>query len=296
MDWIKSLKSAMDCLEENLEENFEEETYLEKAARKMNVSASYFVRIFTIVCGITPAEYVRRRRLSLAGSELAAGSIKVTDAAVKYGWNTPEGFTRAFVRFHGATPAEVIKGSVPVRSYSPLQVTINVKGGTSMEYKIIELPEFKVLEKAETHSVVNSQNLNSIPDFWDRAKKDGTIDVLMKNFAEGENDIYGICYGNSSDKDKTFEYAIACRCKEGCEPPEGFRIRTIPTRTWAVFECVGAMPGAIQQTWHRIVTEFFPSSDLAPTYEMDIEVYPEGDMLAEGYVSRIMVPCRRQED
>lgn len=291
MDWIKGLQAAINYLESCMTDDVD----YERAAREMNVSVFYFMRIFTVICGLTPAEYVRNRRLSLAGSELSVGNIKVIDAAMKYGYNTPEGFTRAFVRFHGVTPAEVCRKNAPVRCYSPLRVSISVKGGKSMEYKIIQMPEFKVLEKAETHSLIGSKHLNTIPEFWDRAKKDGTIDVLVKNFANGEEDIYGICCGNSSDKDKTFEYAIACRCAENCIPPEGFRIRTVPARTWAVFECVGAMPDAIQQTWHKMVTEFFPSSDLIPTYEMDIEVYPKGDMLSNDYVSRVMVTVERQE-
>lgn len=291
MDWINGLQRAINYLESCLDD----EADMEKAAREMNVSVFYFVRIFTVVCGITPAEYVRNRRLSLAGSELAAGSIKVIDAAMKYGYNTPEGFARAFSRFHGVTPYEVSRKNAPVRSYSPLTITIDVKGGKSMEYKIIEEPSFRVLEKAETHTVDNNANNNTIPEFWDRAKADGTIDALVKSFKPGESEIYGICRGNSSEKSKTFEYAIACRCKDGCTPPEGFRISEIPARTWAVFTCHGAMPEAVQQTWHRIITEFFPSSDLVPTYEMDIEVYPEGDMLAEDYVSRIMVTVKRPE-
>lgn len=289
MDWIKGLQRAIDYLENCLDD----EADMEKAAREMNVSVFYFVRIFTIVCGVTPAEYVRNRRLSLAGSELASGSIKVIDAAMKYGYSTSEGFTRAFSRFHGATPYEVSRKNAPVRSYSPLRVSVNVKGGKSMEYKILELPSFKVLEKAETHSVLNSSNLNTIPDFWDRAKKDGTIDTLVKNFKAGESDIYGICCGKSLNKDNIFEYAIACRCCDDCTAPDGFRVREIPAGTWAEFTCKGAMPEAVQQTWHRIVTEFFPASDLIPTYEMDIEVYPEGDMLSKDYVSRIMVTIKK---
>ena len=106
--------------------------------------------------------------------------------------------------------------------------------------------------------------------------------------------LFGVCYGTSSEDAKTFEYAIAARCDGETEVPEGFRIRTIPARTWAVFPCRGAMPDAIQNMWHRIVSEFFPTSDYQPTMELDIEAYTQGDMEAPDYQSEIWIPVTKK--
>ncbi len=78
---------------------------------------------------------------------------------------------------------------------------------------------------------------------------------------------------------------------DGSSPvPEGFTVNEIPARTWAVFPCTGAMPKAIQELWHRICAEFFPSSSYEPTYELDIEAYSDGDMTADDYRCEIRVP------
>ena len=89
---------------------------------------------------------------------------------------------------------------------------------------------------------------------------------------------------------KPFDYSIAALCSPDTDIPKGFRKSTIPARTWAVFECIGAMPDAIQNLWHKIVSEFFPTSDYQPTYEMDIEAYTEGDMGSPDYRSEIWIP------
>lgn len=290
MDWIKGLQRTINYMETHITEPVN----YEMIAREMNVSAFYFQRIFTMICGYTPAEYIRNRRLALAGSELLTTDGKVIDIAMKYGYDTPEGFSRAFSRFHGVTPHTVRKCGVTLRSFAPMQVSISLKGGKSMNYRIIEKEAFTVIEKAEKHSTVDDKNQKTIPDFWDRARADGTIEFLVSCLASDEKNLYGICYGTDSTDSSTFEYSIAAKCGSGCEIPEGYRIREIPERTWAVFESIGSMPEAIQETWRRIVTEFFPASDYEPTYEMDIEVYDEGDISADGYKSWIWVAVRKK--
>ena len=100
MDWIRSFQRSVDHIEDNLCEPLD----IENIARVMNVSAFYYQKIFGIICGITVGEYVRNRRLSLAGSELMTANTKIIDVALKYGYDTPEGFSRAFAKFHGAHP------------------------------------------------------------------------------------------------------------------------------------------------------------------------------------------------
>lgn len=167
-----------------------------------------------------------------------------------------------------------------------------MKGGSIMDYQIVEKKAFYVLERVETHSIVDSQNKNTIPEYWTRAKEDGTLQKLLERTSD-QTFIYGICYGNERSDSKTFEYSIASVCDADCEVPKGFHIREIPARTWAVFECTGAMPNAVQETWHQICSEFFPTSGYQPTYEMDIEAYPEGDMCASDYHCEIWVPVKK---
>ncbi len=162
-----------------------------------------------------------------------------------------------------------------------------------MNYRIEEKAPFCVIERVETHDTTNGENNKTIPKFWERATADGTIDTL-ESLAGDNTYIFGICYANP-DKDSTkFEYSIAVKCDTGATVPENFRKAEIPARTWLVFECIGAMPDAIQATWRKIVSEFFPNSTYTPTYEMDIEAYTDGDMSSPDYRSEIWIPVENK--
>lgn len=160
-----------------------------------------------------------------------------------------------------------------------------------MNYKIVAKDSFTVLERIEQHTVARNQNKNTIPDFWDRAHNDGTIQTLLDHSSDNSF-VFGICYGNGHTDCEKFNYGIAVQCAPDSAAPEGFRVNRIPARTWAIFECVGVMPDAIQALWHEICSEFFPTSSFEPTYEMDIEAYPDGDMIDSDYRSQIWVPIK----
>lgn len=285
MDWTRSFQRSIDYIEENITEPLD----IGGIARQMNISPFYYQKIFSIICGFSVGEYIRNRRLALAGSELARSDEKIIEIALKYGYDTPEGFTRAFVKFHGVSPSAAKKGA-PVRSYARLSVTITMKGGSVMDYKVVKKEAFKVIEKKVTCSVSEDSNVE-LPKFWGRCHSDGTVKKLLE-LTSDKTDIFGICYAHTQEKNQTFDYSIAAKFDENAEIPSGFTANVIPARTWIVFECKGAMPDAIQQLWHRICTEFFPSSSYEPTYEMDIEAYKDGDMSSPDYRSEIWVPVK----
>lgn len=289
MDWITGIQAAVDYIEDHITEELDYGEIAKQAA----CSPFYFQRIFGILCGIPLGEYIRSRRLTLAGCELSAGRARVLDTALKYGYDSPESFARAFVRFHGITPSEAKKDGSRLRSYSRVSVQIILKGGSMMDYKIEQKEAFQVLEKVETHSIDDSQNLNTIPEFWTRSHADGTVSTLLQQ-APDQSFIYGVCYDNTpKDGSMTFDYAIAAPYGGG-PVPAGYQVTEIPARTWAVFGCTGPMPRAIQETWHKICTEFFPTSAYQPTYELNIEAYPAGVMTAADYKSEIWVPVERK--
>ena len=167
---------------------------------------------------------------------------KVIDVALKYGYESPESFTRAFTKFHGITPSEAKKDGSKLKSFSRLSVKISLSGGNIMDYKIIEKEAFDIIEKVETHTVDNSENAKSIPDFWTRSHKDGTVKMLTE-LTTDITFIFGVCYGNLSKDAKTFDYSIAAKCDSNTAIPKGFRKNTIPARTWAVFECIAGRIG-----------------------------------------------------
>ena len=287
MDWISGMQKALDYIESHLTEDID----YEKVAKESFSSAFHFQRVFSILCGYTVGEYVRLRRLSLAGAELASGNSKVIDVALKYGYDSPDSFSKAFQKFHGITPSNARTHGKMLKSFSRLSIKISLEGGSTMNYKIEEKDSFYVMEKVERHSTENGENLKSIPNFWNRAEEDGTIDKL-KGVSLGDGYTFGICYGGASE-DKSFDYSIAVRCAEDAEVPCGFRKNRIDAKRWLIFDCTGPMPDAIQDTWSRIVSEFLPTSAYKPTYEMDIEAYSDGDVSCEDYRSEIWLPIKK---
>ena len=132
MDWVKGVQQAIDYMEMHLTG----ELRLEEIAARSYSSPYHFQRVFSILCGITMSEYIRNRRLTLAGKELQETSEKVIDIALKYGYDSPDSFARAFARFHGITPSEARRKGAVLQAFSPLSVKIILEGGERMKYRL----------------------------------------------------------------------------------------------------------------------------------------------------------------
>lgn len=136
MDWITGIQNAINYIEDHLTQDID----FEQAARESFSSSFHFQRVFSILCGYTLGEYIRNRRLSLAGTELATGTAKVIDVAAKYGYESPDSFAKAFQKFHGMTPSQARSSGAQLRSFSRLSIKITLEGGNTMNYRIEEKP------------------------------------------------------------------------------------------------------------------------------------------------------------
>jgi len=136
MSWITGMQKAIDYIEEHLTEEID---YVEVAKRSFS-SSYHFQRVFSALCGYTLGEYIRNRRMALAGMELARDKIKVIDAAFKYGYENPDSFTKAFQKFHGITPSQARSEGAVLKSFSRLSLKITLEGGSIMNYRIEEKP------------------------------------------------------------------------------------------------------------------------------------------------------------
>ncbi|MBO4219908.1 MAG: helix-turn-helix transcriptional regulator, partial [Clostridia bacterium] len=137
MDWVTGMQAALDYIEEHLTDEID----YEKVAAAAYSSSYHFQRVFGILCGYTLGEYIRNRRLSLAGAELQAAGAKVIDVTLKYGYDNPDSFARAFKAFHGVLPSQARDKSAKLRSFSRLVLKFSLEGGTTMNYRIEEKPE-----------------------------------------------------------------------------------------------------------------------------------------------------------
>lgn len=292
MDWIKSLNNAIDYIENHIMQPFD----CERAAKEMNISSYYFQKLFSVMCGCSVGEYIRKRRLTLAGSELLMSDEKIIDIAIKYGYDTPEGFSRAFTRFHGVTPRQARKSKVKLKSFARLSVIISLKGGEGMEYRIEKKEDFKICARTQRFSKeINVENRKDIPEFWDECHRDGTVkrlEEISKKNGVLRGGVVGLCMDDSTVV-KDFPYSIGCEYNG--EPLEGeFTVFEIPAATWLIFDSTGAMPDAIQNLWHKIFSEFFPTSDYKPSGNFDIELYIKDNVNDVDYHSEIWIAVEKK--
>lgn len=292
MDWTRGLNKAIEYIEANITESLS----VDEMARFMNISPYYFQKLFSVLCGCTVGEYIRKRRLTLAGSELYASDEKIIDIALKYGYDTPEGFARAFARFHGVSPSKVKNGQAKPKKFSKLSVSILLKGGDYMDYRIEKKSGFKIL--AKTHRFPKIENVagrNDIPSFWEACHKDGTVkrlEALAKKDGATGGGLIGLCMEDSTVL-KDFPYSIGCEY-DGQNVGNEYQIYDIPEATWVIFNITGIMPTAIQEVWHRIFAEFFPTSEYKPSGSFDLEVYSDGDMSDSNYHSEIWIAVEKK--
>ena len=285
MEWTEAISKAVAYIETHITEDIT----VEDIAREIYLSPFYFQKGFSLLCGFTISEYIRNRRLSLAGNELATSEQKVIDIALKYGYDSPDSFTKAFTRFHGVTPSMVQKNEQLLKSFAPLKIKISMEGGYIMDYKIVKKEEFTVVGMSKDFGYENAKE--EIPQFWQQFYAEGNGKYVCGMF--------GINIDEKMGRD-TFEYLIADMYNPVMDVPEGFVTKTIPAFTWAVFPCKGAMPEALQDVNKRIFAEWLPALkdyEFAAGYcvEMyeDPGKYPKGTR-DENYYSEIWIPVKKK--
>ncbi len=279
MELVESLNATLRYIEQHLLD----ETDSSSAARHVGLSRFYLERTFAALTGMSVSEYIRARRLTLAAQELLADDQKVIDLAFKYGYDTPESFTKAFSRFHGVTPTMARRMSTLLRCQNPLAISIKMEGVNIMNYKMEQMDAFKVVGLEQSFHMDSSQQ--EIPKFWQAFFEKGLQQKIVPMF--------GICF--DADQNGNFPYMIAEVLQPGKEVPEGMVVRELPALLWARFACVGPMPGAIQAITKQIYSEWLPTNG---TYEVaeyvEIEMYSDGDASSKDYYSEVWIPVKKK--
>ena len=288
MDWITGISKAIDYIEEHITES----TDYARAAKEACSSPFNFQRVFALLCGYTLGDYVRMRRLTLAGEELLSTDAKVIDVALKYGYDSPESFSRAFTRFHGVSPSAVRKGAA-IRSFSRICVKLILTGGSIMEYRIEKKQAAKIICRRREFTKPGDDYTNrEIPEFWNECGRDGSIQKLcgyIKDSAQFKG-LLGVCFSTEMT-DSGFPYGIGAEY-DGESDPQDFEIVEIPAYTYAVFTVRGKMPDAFRETYRKICTEFFPQSGYEYGNGVEIEVYPSADVQNPDYTCEIWIAVK----
>jgi len=272
MNWIKRMNTALKYVESQLLEN----PHVKEVAKIANSSEYHFQRMFYMLSGYTFGEYIRNRKLSLAAQDLLTNNEKIIDIAYKYGYETPESFSRAFQRLHGVSPRESRKEAVSLKIFPPIAFTLSVKGVKSMNFKIKTMESFKVAGKSIMVSTEGGKNFIDIPAFWQKCNRDGTVAELAKIAADNKGGVLTgalasvLCY-KDTDTSENWSFLVGA---ETLESIEGLEPVTVPALKWAIFEAVGPCPEVIQDVWKRIFSEWFPTSNYEHDMGPELEVYP----------------------
>jgi AraC family transcriptional regulator len=265
MEWIDRLNKAIAYVEEHITEEIDYKQVAEIAC----CSSYHFQRMFAYLADVPLSEYIRRRKMSLAVTDLQRNSMKIIDIALKYGYSSPTAFNRAFQSVHGVAPSLVKGGSVPLKSFLPISFKITVKGVEEMNYRIEKKDAFRIVGVAEPLEKEIEKNFEIVPKMWEKAAVNGTVQKLSTMMDSQPMGILGVCIGNDHAEDWRYFIAVAStREAEG-----SFEEYTVQEFTWAIFPGEGQCPGAIQELEKQIITDWLPTSGYEYDNGPDIEVY-----------------------
>lgn len=287
MDWLEKMNGAINYIEDNLEYHIDYETVAKLAC----CSTYHFQRMFSFITEVPLSEYIRRRRLTLAAFELQNSDVKILELAMKYGYDSPNSFTRAFQNLHGVTPTTARSKGISLKAFPRISFQISIKGDVEMNYKIEEKEAFKVLGVEEIIDSTNENNFKRIPEFWRECNESGIVDELYNikqpSYESGLCRVNSImCYKNTGEN--SFPYMIGIVDFQGsAEVSKDLMIANrkitlvdVDSYTWAIFktEDHGFEDSSekIQAVWKRIFPEWFPTSGYehagGPELELTYEI------------------------
>jgi AraC family transcriptional regulator len=290
MEFLKNMNEAIKYIEENLTNEID----FKEVARRAFCSEYHFKRLFSFLTGITLSEYIRRRRLTLAGFELRNRNVKVIDIALKYGYNSPDSFARAFQNLHGITPSEARNNGHSLKAYPRMTFHLSIKGGYEMNYRIVEKGAFRIVGIKKRVPIIFKGVNPEIDSMW-KSLDDEKINKLKKlsnveplgliqastNFSEGRME----------EKGELDHYIGVATTKE-C--PDELAQLEVPASTWAVFEAIGPFPDTLQDVWGRIYSEWFPTSNYEQIEGPEILWNEDKDVTSPTFKSEIWIPVKEK--
>lgn len=281
MNIIKFFNQTIDYIETTLEEKIDEK----KIVQLSGYSYPMFSRIFSILTNYSLSEYIRLRKLTKAAFDLRENEEKVIDIAFKYQYESPDSFSLAFKKYHNCTPMEVKQGK-DFKIFSPIHLSLTIKGGKAMEISIKKKEKFIV-------GGVKAENIETVqcPKVWEDLFKKVSFDDLQKL---GNGNSYGVCYETTSSK--SINYIAAFDVKNVSEAKKlGLDTMEIPEAEYAVVKLKGKIPNCIHEGWKYVMEVFFPEHGYKHAGTPDFEVYTEGDMESDNYEMELWVPIIKAE-
>lgn len=266
-----------------IEAHITETIAIDDLARCAMLSPYNLQKLFTVLTGIPLGEYIRRRKLSRSLFELLETKQSILDIALQYGYAGPDNYTKACKKYFGCTPSDIRAKRQTVSAFSKLSIHVQIKGGSSMNYRVEQLDAFQVVGVKESYASMD-EGVKKIPAFWQQFSGTDKEQQLLKGASDDA--MLGLCIPS---EDTAYDYVIGVKTDN---IRLSFESWTIPASKWLVFEAVGPVPTAIQQTTREIFESFLPSSQYEFTQAPDFERYPNGDVTAQDYVTEIWIPVK----
>ncbi|MFC7240919.1 helix-turn-helix domain-containing protein [Catellatospora aurea] len=252
---LEQLNQALEHVERHLDREIE----IAELARIAMTSEYHFRRMFSALAGVPLSEYVRRRRMTVAGAEVLAGERTLLDIAVRYGYGSGEAFARAFKAVHGVGPGEARRGGATLRAYPRMSFRLIVEGSSTMRYRVVEKEKFQLVGLKARVPLVHEGMNPAIVAFLKGIPKEtvARIEALSDQEPGG---IVNVSAGLGEDRSSGVELDYWHGVVTGADAPADLEALPVAAGTWAVFEASGAFPEAVQFLWRDVYTQWFPSN------------------------------------
>jgi len=291
-----NLLDKMNIAIDHVEENITDELDLSKLAQLAGCSTYNFQRMFSFIADISITEYIRRRRLTLAALELQNKNVKVIDVALKYGYESPISFARAFQTMHGVTPRDAKKSNISLKAFPKMTFQIIIKGVIEMNYRIVKTEPFKVFglegiisTKGDTDCFAHAGAI------WQEYQGNGKYEQLLIDAGETKPPYYNAMFVEDMCRihglmnykkisDTTFGYML-CSFVTPDSKTTGYEVFEVPATTWAVFPIDvnnWDMGEAISKANKMFYSEWLPTSEFEKADSPEFEMY--GGTPEKGYI------------
>ncbi|MFD4483305.1 GyrI-like domain-containing protein [Streptomyces sp. NPDC058471] len=252
---LERLNQAMDHIEARLDQPID----VADLARTAVTSEYHFRRLFSALAGMPLSEYIRRRRLTVAGAEVIAGERTLLEVAVRYGYSSGEAFARAFRGMHGVGPGEARRGGATLRSQPRMSFRLIVEGSSSMRYKVVEKEAFRVVGRKARVPLVHEGMNPDIAEFIRGIGRE-TLQRIESLSDQEPQGIISVSDNLDESRAEGTELDYYHGVVTGAAVPDDMDALTVPAGSWAVFESAGPFPQTLQYMWRDVFTQWFPSN------------------------------------
>jgi AraC family transcriptional regulator len=290
LDSLQKMNEALAYIEAQLSQEID----LKIVAMRAACSEYHFQRMFSYLSGISLSDYIRRWRLTLAALELRNQDVKVIDVALKYGYRSPDSFTRAFKDFHKCTPTEARENGNALKAFPRMTFQLTIDGGTEMNYRIEEKESFRIAGMMKRVPIIFNGVNPEISSMWQSLNENMINEMKQLSNIQPSGLISAsanFSEGRMEEKGELDHYIGAATTKK-C--PEHFTTLEVSASAWAVFEAEGPFPETLQDVWGRIYSEWFPSSNYEQIEGPEILWNEHKDVTSPDFKSEIWIPVRKR--